>query len=248
MFLQKNKKNFYSTIILVGIFAAIAVPVFAWDIPSKNVGRIIGNIPGEIINTGCLYESGSTTCKNVQAKNGPFITNSFLKAGTVFPWSGNGSIVSENSIFAYRDLFLHKLFAQGTDAKIITGGGRVSYANDTSKVPLISDATNFRNSTTSVEKRFLLLADTQFCNTQTMITTNTPAVQFWDVSTGSNASLRARGVQLSGGNPAPGKVLISTDLYGNAIWATPRLEADGITVTFDYNGSSPVVTGQATCN
>ncbi len=244
-----NKHSVHKMMIITGLLLSFAIPAFAWDRPQKGLLRALRHIPSEIINTGCLYESGSVLCNNAQSKNGPLITDSFLKAGSNFSWSGNGSIVSEKSIFAYRgDSFLHKMFAPGTDSKVVTGYYRGLYANDTSKVPLISDATSFRNSTTAIENQFNMLADAQFCNTQTMITTDTPAVQFWNIEAGSNATIGARGVQLSGGNPQPGKVLVSTDGQGNAIWATPQLETDGVTITFLYSDPSPVVSGQSSCD
>lgn len=218
---------------------------YAWNAPSRGDGvRTTGNLPAELINIGCKYNSDGT-CTNRQGKYGPFITDSFLKAGSQFSWSTPGTIVAENfilsgpsNISAYEkaNAYFKKVFAPGTQGQLVFGIERSLVSSSAPVVGMFNGG----------KDKVQLLADGQFCNTQTMITTDTPAIQFWSSSANKNANITARGIQLSGGNPQPGMVLISTDAQGNATWGTPVLNTDG-TITFTH-AASPVVAGQASCD
>lgn len=241
-----NTKKFFQTVLVLGLFTIGTVSASAWNAPLKGSARTIGNIPAELINTGCKYNSDGS-CTNRQGKYGPFITESFLKAGNNFAWSMPGTIVAENFIqssngnttaYEQANAYFKKMFMAGTQGQLVFGISR-STISGADTAPVVG---KFNGGKDKVN----LLADSQFCNTQTMITTDTPAIQFWSTNAGTNAVVAARGVQLSGGNPQPGMILISTDTQGNAVWATPVLNADG-TITFTH-GASPVVAGQASCD
>jgi hypothetical protein len=238
-----NKQSILKSISIIALFVVGTAQSLAWSVPQNGPDvRTIGNVPSELINTGCKVGS-SGTCTNRQGKSGPFITESFLKAGNQFAWATPGTIVAENFILSGTsaglqkgNAYFKKVFAPGNQGQLVFGDARSTVSSD---VPVVGKFTNGKD-------KVKLIADTQFCNTQTMITTDTPAIQFWSSDTGSNANIIARGVQLSGGNPQPGMILISTDEQGNAVWATPVLNADG-TITFN-SSASPVVAGQASCN
>lgn len=248
----------FKSMIVLGACLLSAWNVSAWNPPGLGSHR---NIPAELINIGCKY-SANGSCYNRQGKYGPFITESFLKAGNDIAWSMPGTIVAENYIASIpaADLsgkgdsfqlhpvslldsgngFFKKIFAPGVQGQLVFGTRRAGPQNS-EIAPVVGNL-----SQSSPENGVQLLADSQFCNTQTMITTSTPAIQFWNSVGGANADISARGIQLSGGSPQPGMVLVSTDTEGNAVWATPVLNTDG-SISFTHT-VSPVVAGQASCN
>lgn len=177
-----------------------------------------------------------------QIKEGSFMTEGFFKAGTQYSWDTDGSVVAEGKMMSEWGFFKKALFP-GANAKLIIGAtialGRTPDAQIASVRPPL--AINAGQSSV-----ISMRSDVNFCNTQTSIENNTPAIQFWSTKTNTEADVIAKGIQLSGGNPRPGMVLVSTDTAGNAVWGTPVLAANGsISYTYDV---APVVDGQAICN
>lgn len=272
--MKKNSITIFA-LIIIGIGASFfANNASAWNAPNSpsntvgtgsNYSRYLHK-SAELINTECLgiyprpeWIDTTTTpptlgpiinyCGNVQGKNGGFITEKFLKSGNQYSWSMPGFVIAESYLSNLRWNTLSgffKAFAQGTQGQlVILGNGADTYhqnESETSSAPILA---GYLSSNT---KQLDLVADPQFCNTQTMITTDTRAFQIWSKGSNKNAAINARGVQLSGGNPRPGMILVSTDDQGNAVWATPQLSTDGTSVTFAYGTTvSPVSTGQSIC-
>ena len=94
-----------------------------------------------------------------------------------------------------------------------------------------------------------IMAGSGVCTPHVNFITNTPALRLVsNVNNGGNADILARQIQLSGGSPAAGKVLVSFDSQGNAVWGIPKMVKSGSNwvLSFDYN-ESPVVAGQNIC-
>lgn len=254
------KKQILTSIKTIGILAFMLVaiaPALAWKEPFQaTVVPENAHAVMEMINTDCakMYPAGSTLpyglfpvtprdrCMDMQGKNGSFITEGFLKAGTRLGWSTIGSVVSESSMATPGTGFFYKVFAPGINAQVSTS------ADTDVAIPLSIDMNDGGAGTTSSATSAIdILPDANFCNTRGSILVDTPAVQVWSTKRDAVADLSGQGIQLSGGNPQPGMILVSTDADGNAIWATPTLSSDGTSVVFNY-GTSPVVTGQASCN
>ncbi len=70
--------------------------------------------------------------------------------------------------------------------------------------------------------------------TPAIINTDATAFRFANNSnTNTLVDIFAKGIRLSGGNPAKGKILISVDNKGKAVWATPKLDTNGKDIIFD---------------
>lgn len=192
---------------------------------------------------------------DAQKKVGGFISELFLKSGianafTLTAPDAKGWIIAEDTLVSPWS-FSIKTFLPGTESQMKIGSpdgtGLAQFTDAT--FPLTIDLAG-RGTAPSPKGRdaIELLANTNYCNTQTTIRTNTPGIQFWSTkngSTGDNADLVARQVQLNGGNPAKDKVLISTDAAGNATWAKVKV-TNGVISYTDYT-TSPAAVGQAIC-
>lgn len=189
---------------------------------------------------------------DAQKKVGGFISELFLKSGvanafTLTGANAKGWIIAEDTLVSPWS-FSIKTFLPGTESQMKIGSpdgtGLAQFTDAT--FPLTIDLAG-RGTAPSPKGRdaIELLANTNYCNTQTTIRTNTPGIQFWSTKNDNNADLIARQVQLNGGNPAKDKVLISTDAAGNATWAKVTV-TNGVISYTDYT-TSPAAEGQALC-
>lgn len=255
------KKQIFATIsLLILIFTLSLSTANAWSAPfqlSTSAAPEFG-FTFPTINIDCPFGIYSLSgrrdeCRYPQIKRGPMLTESFFKAGTEFPWDTDGSVVSEDLLLSPLGLF-YKIFVPGTSGQLLVRSYENTNLNYTA--PFTIDM-NLRgggpgsgpeSGTTLPQghEAIDMIADTNFCNTKTTVSTSTPAIQFWSTTNNTEADVLARGIQLRGGNPQPGMILVSTDQYGNAVWATPKLESNG-TISFTYDSPSPVVDGQTVC-
>lgn len=75
--------------------------------------------------------------------------------------------------------------------------------------------------------------------TPAIINTDATAFRFTNNSnTNTLVDIFAKGIRLTGGNPAKGKILISVDNKGKAVWATPTLASNGKDIIFDTTVSA----------
>lgn len=167
---------------------------------------------------------------------------------TVFPQIKKGGlIISEENKYLVSPLsFFKKVLLPEEDTSVYVGG--VGTAD-----PTFATAANFPEdrsvpltinmSGRSTEGAIKYVADTDACAGPTKIITDSSAFQFWNDGENDHADILAKGIRLTGGSPAAGKILISVDRDGRAVWATPRLAANGVDILFDTD-TSPV----GTCN
>jgi hypothetical protein len=163
---------------------------------------------------------------------------------TVFPQIKKGGlIISEENKYLVSPLsFFKKVLLPEEDTSVYVGG--VGTAD-----PTFATAANFPEdrsvpltinmSGRSSEGAIKYVADTDACAGPTKIITDSSAFQFWNDGENDHADILAKGIRLTGGNPAAGKILISVDRDGRAVWATPRLAANGVDILFDTD-TSPV--------
>lgn len=188
---------------------------------------------------------------DAQKKIGGFISELFLKSGvanafTLTGANAKGWIIAEDTLVSPWS-FSIKTFLPGTESQMKIGSNSSDLTQFTDATfPLTIDLAG-RGTAPSPKGRdaIELLANTNYCNTQTTIRTNTPGVQFWSRKNDNNADLIARQVQLNGGNPAKDKVLISVDSDGNATWAKVNV-TNGVISYTDYT-TSPAAEGQVLC-
>lgn len=167
---------------------------------------------------------------------------------TVFPQIKKGGLIisDENKYLVSPLSFFKKVLLPEEDTSVYVGG--VGTAD-----PTFATAANFPEdrsvpltinmSGRSSEGAIKYIADTDACAGPTKIITDSSAFQFWNDGKNDHADILAKGIRLTGGNPAAGKILISVDRDGRAVWATPRLAANGVDILFDTD-TSPV----GTCN
>lgn len=253
------KKQISTTIsVLVLVFTFSASFAYAWVAPSQTSSITAPALGFAVptVNIDCpfgVFSAQRDQCRYPQIKRGPMLTESFFKAGTAFSWDTDGSVVSEDLLLSPLGLF-YKIFVPGTSGQLLVRN--YENTNLSYTAPLAIDmylrgggAPSGPTSGTTLpqgHEAIDMLADTNFCNTKNSISTSTPAIQFWSTKNNTEADVLAKGIQLRGGNPQPGMILVSTDPYGNAVWATPKLETNG-TISFIYNSPSPVVDGQTVC-
>ena len=136
----------------------------------------------------------------------------------------DGGIFSKKFFVAPRGFFT-KVFAPGTTSRIRVGSGSdtdlgLEMADlDTSSIPVGIDLAG-RGNANAVE---FFSDKTAQCADQrkvTLIADSAPAFHFFSRKANTNADIIARQVQLTGGSPAAGKILTSTDASGNAAWGT----------------------------
>lgn len=184
-----------------------------------------------------------------QTKIGSFITENFLKAGgaispTGAPWNKAGYAVAEKAFISPWSFFT-SAFLPGSSSQVKIGGGDDATTDifNAARTPFTIDLSGRGTGNNSVPGRRVIdiRTDASMCYPNATIRTNTPAVRLLNSKTGDDADAIVRGVQLSGGNPAPGKILVSTDTNGNAVWGTPTLSGGQIVFTY---GTSPVPEGQ----
>ena len=136
--------------------------------------------------------------------------------------------------------FFKKVLLPDQDTSVYIGGTDTAdpsfatqFPGDRS-VPLTINMSG-RSTTTAIK----YVADTNSCAGPTKISTDSSAFQFWNNAKNDTTDVLAKGIRLTGGNPASGKILIAVDDNGRAVWATPRLAGNGIDILFDTS-ESPV--------
>lgn len=188
-----------------------------------------------------------------QTKIGSFTTDNFFKAGGVFnatgaSWNKPGYAIAEKAFISPWSFFT-SAFLPGNTSQVKIGGGDDATTDifNAAVTPFTIDLAGRGTGNNSVSGRQVIdiRTDALACYPNATIRTNTPAVELLNSKTGDNADAIVRGIQLSGGNPAPGKILVSTDANGNAVWGTPTLSGGQIVFTY---GTSPAATGQALCS
>lgn len=188
---------------------------------------------------------------DAQKKMGGFISELFLKSGAAHGFAltspaAQGWIIAEDTLVSPWS-FSAKTFLPGTTSQMKIGSSSSSLTQFTDATfPLTIELAGRGTAPASTGRDAIeFLANTNYCNTQTTIRTNTPGVQFWSTKNDNNADLIARQVQLNGGNPAKDKVLISVDSDGNATWAKVNV-TNGVISYTDYT-TSPAAEGQVLC-
>lgn len=228
------KKTFIESLKIIAVALVIGWGVSGvsaeWTAPTRAVG------------TGVVTAPTSDNAKAVDASINIGSFDQIKKGGIIidpqlpYPES-KGLFVSPLSFFK-------KTFLPGADTSVYIGGASFSdpsfslsqYPNDRS-VPLTINLTGRTDDPTGAIK----FKTNELCAVSTkLINTEAPAFEFWTSKGSGNSDLLAKGIKLDGGNPGPGKILISVDDKGRAVWATPKLEADGKTISFITNGDSPV--------
>lgn len=241
------KKQILNSIKIITLAALLAVGV-------SYVSAAPWSAPG----TGA---TGGNTVASVniseydQTKIGSFTTNNFFKAGGAFnatgvSWNKPGYAVAEKAFISPWSFFT-SAFLPGNTSQVKIGGGDDATTDifNAARTPFTIDLAGRGTGNNSVSGRQVIdiRTDTIACYPNATIRTNTPAVRLLNSKTGDDADAIVRGVQLSGGNPAPGKILVSTDSDGNAVWGTPTYNVNTGKITFTY-GTSPAATGQALCS
>lgn len=238
-------KQLFNSIKIIGIALVIGLGV-------SYVSAAPWSAPGAAPTGGNTVASVNVS-DYAQTKIGSFITENFLKAGgaispTGAPWNKAGYAVAEKAFISPWSFFT-SAFLPGSSSQVKIGGGDDATTDifNAAVTPFTIDLAGRGSGVNSVSGRQTIdiRTDTLECYPNATIRTNTPAVRLLNSKTGDDADAIVRGVQLSGGNPAPGKILVSTDRYGNAIWGTPTLSGGQIVFTY---GTSPAATGQALCS
>ncbi len=235
------KKQILNSIKIITLAALLAVGV-------SYVSAAPWSAPG----TGA---TGGNTVASVniseydQTKIGSFTTNNFFKAGGAFnatgaSWNKPGYAVAEKAFISPWSFFT-SAFLPGNTSQVKIGGGDDATTDifNAARTPFTIDLAGRGTGNNSVPGRRVIdiRTDASMCYPNATIRTNTPAIELLNSKTGDNADVIVRGIQLSGGNPAPGKILVSTDANGNAVWGTPTLSGGQIVFTY---GTSPVPAGQ----
>lgn len=195
--------------------------VSAWTAPTVNPPAT-GSVKAPINDTAKAVFAAVNTTDFPQIKQGGFIVSGVDKY-LVAPMA-----------------FFKKVLLPGADTSVYVGG--LGTANPSFSTTFPSDRTvpltiNMADRPTTGAVKYL--ADADSCTGPTKIITDSSAFQFWNESGNDNTDVLAKGIRLTGGNPSPGKILIAVDSDGKAVWATPRLAANGKDIIFDTN-TSPV--------
>jgi hypothetical protein len=208
-------KHTSNTLKILGLALVIGLgvsAVSAWNAPGAgSTAPISGNVPASI---------------NVS------IFDQIKKGGIIIP-TADQKFVSPLSFFK-------KTLLPGNNTAVYIGGsgdatGTLNAAGwaiqfpGTRDVPLTINLKERDKITYAVKFK-----TDQVCpQTTKLINTKSSAFEFWNAKEGANADLIANGIRLEGGNPAPGKILIAVDDAGRAVWATPKLAANGTDITFE---------------
>lgn len=219
------KKTFIQSIKALGLAAILfaGVSVSAWNAPGTAIHSPAGDNALPVvaaINTGAFDQ---------------------IKTGGIF---SQKTLVSPLSFFK-------KVFLPGNSATVRVGSSGASgvdfgtfgdpnyQAWTTKTVPLTIDLNARAQRTNAIEFK-----SGQVCSMVTrLINTNAPAFEFWNDTKNTQADLIAKQVKLTGGNPGPGKILVSVDANGRGVWATPKLASNGKDITFDYSDSPVGICG-----
>jgi hypothetical protein len=228
------KKTFIESIKIIAVALVIGWGVSGvsaeWTAPTRAVGT--GVVTAPTSDNAKPVDAAINLGAFDQIKKGGIIINPQLP----YPES-KGLFVSPLSFFK-------KTFLPGADTSVYIGGASFSdpsfslaqYPNDRS-VPLTINLTGRTDDPTGAIK----FKTNELCAVSTkLINTEAPAFEFWTSKDGENSDLLAKGIKLDGGNPGPGKILISVDNDGRAVWATPKLAANGRDIIFDPYDDSPV--------
>ncbi len=234
--MKTNIFNFIliGTLLMTGVVSAFEEPLF---------------LPGA---TGpSPIDTGATT----QIKQGNFWARS-LKAGfnqvrAELPAILSGFIIADTRAVAPYGYFITAVLP-GNSGQFLSQLRLGSPVNNlfnavfTNRAPATLDLVG-RGSAGSQKSRdaVAFLADPAVCTEHVNMITNTPAFHFWSDYNSDSADILARQIQLSGGNPGAGKVLLSVDNQGNATWGTVIVDSLG---NPQYQKSSSIVaTGQTLC-
>jgi hypothetical protein len=177
--------------------------------------------------------------------NGPTDPNTYTTDLPIFTGSAlqekKGSFLSQKHIGAPVGFFKKSIYLPGSDARLRIGSSDNALSinpalfGDDSTEPVVIDMQN-RSATRDATK----FINGGLCAVATrLVTTGSQAYEF---KTGNNlGNVIARQVQLTGGDPDAGEVLVS-DSSGNARWA--KAEVSGGQIVFSNNSVSPVPAGQ----
>lgn len=221
--MKKTLKQFITvtgiaTMLLVGFSVASA----EWNPPVRTTGT--GVVVSPTADTAKPVDASINTGMFDQVKKGGVTISTLLK-----------SLVSPLSFFK-------KTLLHGPDTSIYIGGASFadpSFASSfpgNRSVPMTIDLTGRSNQTGAIKFKTNAL-----CPQSTkLINSGAQAFEFWNSKEDTNADLLAKAIRLDGGNPAPGKILVSVDNNGRAVWATPKLAANGRDITFERDNDSPV--------
>lgn len=217
-FLNSIKITALALIIGLGVSA-----VSAWTAPTVNPPA-----------TGTVKSPSNDTAKPVSAAINITAFEQIKRGGITIP-TALKSLVSPLSFFK-------KGLLPNVDTSVYIGGESFADPSFASSFPGNRDVPMTINLTGRAKINDAILFKTDVaCPLPTkIINSSASAFEFWNTAKGENADLLANGIRLDGGNPAAGKILISVDGDGRAVWATPKLAANGTDIIFDTYSDSPV--------
>jgi hypothetical protein len=223
-FLNSIKISALTLIIGLGVSA-----VSAWTAPTVNPPA-----------TGTVKSPSGDTAKPVAAAINLSIFDQIKRGGITVntqkpPATADGKLVSPLSFFK-------KVLLPNVDTSVYIGGASFADPSFASSFPGNRDVPMTINLTgrAKINDAILFKTDAACAQPTKIINSSASAFEFWNTAKGENADLLANGIRLDGGNPAAGKILISVDGDGRAVWATPKLAANGTDIIFDTYSDSPV--------
>jgi hypothetical protein len=223
-FLNSIKISALALIIGLGVSA-----VSAWTVPTVNPPA-----------TGTVKSPTNDTAKPVAAAINLSLFDQIKRGGITIntqkpPATADGKLVSPLSFFK-------KVLLPNVDTSVYIGGASFADPSFASSFPGNRDVPMTINLTgrAKINDAILFKTDAACPQPTKIINSSASAFEFWNTAKGENADLLANGIRLDGGNPAAGKILISVDNDGRAVWATPKLAANGTDIIFDTYSDSPV--------
>ncbi len=225
-------KSFTQTIHIIAVALLIGwgvSVVSAWTAPTTNPPAT-GTVKSPSGDTAKAVSAAINVTGFDQIKQGGFIIDPKITPAI----NSKGSFISPLSFFK-------KTLLPNDDTAVYVGGVGSADPDFTTQFPgsrTIPLTVNLAGRGNNNAIKFIA-DNAEQCPTGTKISTDSSAFQFWNEGGSKNADLLAKGIRLTGGNPAKGKILISVDNDGRAVWATPKLAANGKDIIFDTT-TSPV--------
>lgn len=210
-------KSFTQTIHIIAVALLIGwgvSAVSAWTAPTVNPPA-----------TGQVRSPDNDTAQGVAGSINLTSFDQVKKGGIILDGDTDTKWVSPLSFFK-------KVLLPGADTSVYIGGSGTADPTFLSQFPGTRAVPLTINMTGRPVNAIKYLTNVS-CPQPTKLITDSSAYQFWNEAAGENADVLAKGIRLSGGNPAPGKILISVDNNGRAVWATPKLAANGRDIVFD---------------
>lgn len=252
------KQTFFKILKVTALAAVIMVSVSYISVLAFNGPTSAGDLPAPV-NTSDIFQikKGGITAKFFWATAQPMQICRNCSVTDL----GDGVITGKVLAKGYNGLFTKQVFFSGPNAELKIGNTINTPATtlpsnptnplfdmSTYNTPLTIDL-NGRGASTPTGKNAMELLSGNSCLSAVTTVVNTSAINF-QKKDGTPVDIVARQVRLSGGAPDAGKVLLSTNPNGDAVWAT--LKVIGGQITYDYSGHTPTgtdspVTGGQQC-